>query len=146
MATPLSVKTILKPETAAVLSPLQREQIVAAGKRYDGGDFSAEERLSDEGSDAEGQEQSWKGFLEIREIVDAEGKPAYDAYLYMADSGTVFRAGTTEIVAEIIQFGLECDDPELEAALESVVADKPVMAKKTAPGKPAKKTAAKKAR
>jgi hypothetical protein len=27
------------------------------------------------------------------------------------DSGTVLRAGTTEVVAEVIQFGLECADP-----------------------------------
>jgi len=33
------------------------------------------------------------------------------------DSGTIFRAGTTEVVAEVIQFGLECDDPEVRREL-----------------------------
>jgi hypothetical protein len=114
------------------LTPLQQTQLVAAGKRYDGGNYSAAERLSFEGSDAHpgGQKQSFKGFLEIREIVDTSGQPAYDAFLYMVDSGTIFRAGTTEEVADVIQCGLECDDEALEEALEPVVADRPVMEKR----------------
>jgi hypothetical protein len=79
----LRVRSILRPERVDELSPLQQEQLVVAGKRYDGGDYSAAERLSFEGSDASpgGQEQSFKGFLEIREVVDAAGQPAFDAFL-----------------------------------------------------------------
>src|SRR5689334_16284473 len=35
----------------------------------------------------------------------------------MGDSGTFFRAGTTEDVAMVIQSGLECEDPALRAQL-----------------------------
>src|SRR5262245_40866245 len=96
MATPenatLRVRRILKPDRVEELTPLQQAQLVVAGKKYDGGDHSAAERLSFEGSDAHpgGQVQSFKGFIEIREIVDAGGQPAYDAFLYMVDSGTIF--------------------------------------------------------
>jgi hypothetical protein len=130
----LRVRSILRPDRVDELTPHQQAQLVAAGKRYDGGDYSAAERLSFEGSDASpgGQEQSFKGFLEIREIVDASGQPAYDVFLYMVDSGTIFRAGTTEVVADVIQCGLECADEALEEALEAVVADKPVMEEKAA--------------
>lgn len=37
----------------------------------------------------------------------ADGVHAYDAWSYAADSGTFFRAGTTEVVGEIIQCGFE---------------------------------------
>jgi hypothetical protein len=131
----LCVRRILRPDGVDELTPLQQAQLVAAGKRYDGGEYSAAERLSFEGSDAHpgGQKQSFKGFLEIREIVDASsGRPAYDAFLYMVDSGTIFRTGTTDVVADIIQCGLECDDEALEAALDAVVADEPAMEEKAA--------------
>ena len=39
------------------------------------------------------------------------------------DSGTFFRAGTTEMVAQIIQFGLECEDKALHALLEEAMAE-----------------------
>lgn len=41
-----------------------------------------------------------------------DGVHAYDAWSYQADSGTFFRAGTTEVVGEIIQCGFE---PHLES-------------------------------
>ena len=58
---------------------------------------------------------------EVCRIDDAKKKPAYDAWLYMADSGTVFRAGTTEVVADVIQFGVECADKPLGLALSGVL-------------------------
>ena len=39
----------------------------------------------------------------------------------MVDSGAIFRAGTTDVVAEIMQFGLECEDPALKEALQAVL-------------------------
>ena len=138
----LRCKRTLKPEGVEDLTPLQQRQLVVAGKLYDGAEHSAAERLSYEGSDAhpDGQRQSFKGFVEIRELVDSEGTPAFDAYLYMVDSGTIFRTGTTDVVAEVIQCGVECDDPALEQALEAVLDAEPPDAvpstKKTASAAP----------
>src|SRR5262249_22008822 len=49
-------------------------------------------------------------------IVDGD-RHAYDAWLYMSDSGTIFRAGTIDRVAEIVQRGLECSDRTLRALI-----------------------------
>ncbi|HWU91212.1 MAG TPA: hypothetical protein VN253_28290, partial [Kofleriaceae bacterium] len=53
---------------------------------------------------------------ELWKIVDGD-RHLYDAWFYMSDSGTFFRAGTTEDVAMVIQCGLECEDTELRARL-----------------------------
>jgi len=41
--------------------------------------------------------------------------------MYMADDGTVFRAGTTEVVAWYVQSGLDCDDVALYEALQDAM-------------------------
>jgi len=92
------------------LSAKQRAQLLAAGELYDGKDLSAEDRLRFFGST-----------LEIHEIADDEGEPAYDVFMYMADDGTVFRAGTTEVVAWYVQSGLDCDDVALYEALQDAM-------------------------
>ncbi|WP_433334468.1 hypothetical protein [Dactylosporangium sp. CA-139066] len=88
--------------TAAELSEAEQEQLRAAGRLYDGEDLSAEERLGA----AEDEEASFAGFVALWRVVDG-AEHRYDAWLYQVDSGTIFRAGTTEVAAEIIQFGLE---------------------------------------
>ena len=93
---------------AGELSPVEREQLRAAGRLYDDQDLDAEARLADDEHD----ESSFLGFCTLRRIMDGD-EPRFDAWLYQVDSGTFFRAGTTEVVAEIIQFGLECDDDEV---------------------------------
>ncbi|MET7420846.1 hypothetical protein [Dactylosporangium sp. NPDC005555] len=97
---------------AGGLSPIEREQLRAAGKLYDGEDIEAEARLAGDDHD----EASFRGFCSLWRVVDG-GRPRFDAWLYQVDSGTVFRAGTTEVVAEVVQFGLECDDPEVRREL-----------------------------
>jgi hypothetical protein len=74
---------------------------------------------------------------------------AYDVWTYMGDSGTVFRAGSAESVAEVIQGSLECDDDalgtELDEAIYAAYHAKKKAKKKAAKKKPAtKKPAAKK--
>jgi hypothetical protein len=49
------------------------------------------------------------------------GSHVYDVWTYMGDSGTVFRAGSAETVAEIIQGGLECSDETLASALDEAI-------------------------
>lgn len=74
----------------------------------------------------------------MRELADAKGKHAYDAYTYAGDSGTIFKAGTTTVVAEIVQGGIECKNEALGDALNAALVAKPK------PTSPKKKPAAKK--
>jgi hypothetical protein len=39
----------------------------------------------------------------------------------MGDSGAIFRAGTTRVVAEVIQGGLQCDGRSLCAPLKAAL-------------------------
>lgn len=94
------------------LNPSERDQLRAAGKLYDGVDRPAEDRLA--GGVVEGDGSLFD--TELWRAVDGD-KHLYDAWFYMGDSGTFFRAGTTEVIAEVIQCGLECEDPEVRAQL-----------------------------
>jgi hypothetical protein len=125
-----------KPRAVAALTPLQQKQLVAAGKRYDGKALPASTRLSREKAH---EEVSFGGLFEIVDLADGSGKVAYTALRYAVDSGTVFAAGTTRVVADIIQFGLECEDDRLREALELALRQKPKGAKR--PPRSAKKPA-----
>jgi hypothetical protein len=92
--------------SADSLTPVQAEQVALSGRLYDGEDLPAEQRLSDDGDD-----EAVLGFCELWDVV-ADGVPRYEAWFYQADSGSIFLAGTAEVVAEIIQCGLQCPDPE----------------------------------
>jgi len=94
------------------LSPMEREQLRVAGKFYDGDDRPVEDRLA--GGVVEGDGSLFD--TELWKVVDGRDH-LYDAWFYMSDSGTFFRAGTTEDVAMVIQCGLECDDPDIRAQL-----------------------------
>jgi hypothetical protein len=122
----LHLVDLLEPTSVKELSPSQQKQLRAAGKRYDNLDLSASDRLSDgklAGDDEEGG--SFKGFLEIWTVTDGASKPLYDAYLYMVDSGTIFKRGTTTRVAEIVQGGVDCKDEALREALEMAIHERP---------------------
>lgn len=96
------------------LSPVEREQLRLAGLAYDGEELAPEARLAGDGPDDE--EGSFLGYCHLWRVVDGD-RHLFDAWFYMVDSGSIYRAGTTERVAEIIQFGLECPDPALRAEL-----------------------------
>ncbi|MFE2326271.1 hypothetical protein ACFXD5_20485 [Streptomyces sp. NPDC059385] len=93
------------------LTPVQAEQLVLCGAAYDGEDLPADRRLSSDPED-----ESVLHFCEFWDVV-ADGSPVYEAWFYQADSGSIFLAGTTKMVAEIIQCGLECADKERELEL-----------------------------
>jgi hypothetical protein len=101
------------------LSQVQREQLRLSGVAYDGQDLPADARLA-EGDVDEGP--TFLGFCEHWRVVDGD-EHVFDAWMYMVDSGTFFRAGTTEQVAEIIQFGLECPDPQLRQRLGAALVE-----------------------
>jgi hypothetical protein len=92
-------------------------QLAAAGRRYDGVVAPASARIAPEGFDDEPEEGGPLYNPEVWDVVDAGGAPVYQVWFYSVDSGTVFRAGTTDAVADIIQFDLETQDPTLGTAL-----------------------------
>jgi hypothetical protein len=49
-------------------------------------------------------------------VVDGN-KHVYDAWFYMVDSGSIFRAGTATRVASVIQLGLQCSNDKRRAKL-----------------------------
>ncbi|MBA3391592.1 MAG: hypothetical protein H0T89_03055 [Deltaproteobacteria bacterium] len=113
----LTCARALKRPTLKKLSPQQQKQLRAAGKRYDGKDLPAAKRLGADRQD----EQSFLATLTVCELLDSRGKPAYDAFLYMVDSGTIFKAGTTKVAAEITQGSLACNDEALADALDKAL-------------------------
>ncbi len=101
-------------------SPVEREQLRVVGRLYDGEDLPAEERLAEGGPDE--RETSFAGFCDLWRVVDGD-RHLYDAWFVMVDSGSFFRAGTTEEVAGVIQFGLECADPAVRAQVGSAMVE-----------------------
>ncbi|MEU8513719.1 hypothetical protein AB0C76_19315 [Kitasatospora sp. NPDC048722] len=103
----MAVFTNRRPITSAdSLTPVQAEQVALSGRLYDGEDLPADRRLS-----ADGDDEAVLDFCELWDVV-ADGAPRYEAWFYQVDSGSIFLAGTTEVVAEVVQCGLECPDPE----------------------------------
>jgi hypothetical protein len=99
---------------ADLTQPSDAAQLAKAGTLWDGEDLPAEARLAEGGPDE--SESSFAGFCDHYRVLDGDTH-VFDAWLYMVDSGAFFRAGTTEEVASIIQFGLECEDPDLRRRL-----------------------------
>jgi hypothetical protein len=108
----------------AELSPIEREQLRAAGRLYDGEDLDAEARLTEDDQD----EAGFRGFCTLWRVVDGD-EVRFDAWLYQVDSGTFFRAGTTEVVAEVVQFGLECTDPQVRRELGPAMVEAGILPK-----------------
>ncbi|MCA9597840.1 MAG: hypothetical protein KC776_31225 [Myxococcales bacterium] len=115
----LRVDKRLSPVTLKALRPRLRLQLEKANQLYGGHKERAKEIL-ERPRDAMVDERIVPSTLEYRCIAGAGG-PLYDAWLYMGDSGTVFKLGTTLVVAEIVQGGIECKDPELRAQLRPVL-------------------------
>jgi len=103
-----------RPRALDDLTVIEQAQLVACGKAYDGRDCTAEECLP-----IDGDEEVGLFGLEVWDVVDddAAGAAIYTMWIYQVDSGTIFQAGTTTVVAMFIQFGLECSDAVLAAAL-----------------------------
>ena len=113
----LTCAKALQSPTLKKLSPEQQKQLRAAGKLYDGKDLPAADRLNTDRQN----EQSFLSTLTICELHDSKGKRAYDAFLYRVDSGTIFKASTTKVAAEIMQDSIECENEALADALHEVL-------------------------
>ncbi|MCA9653974.1 MAG: hypothetical protein H6712_03740 [Myxococcales bacterium] len=127
----LRVGSVLDPVTLEALDDVRRRQLEIASRLYSGREESAEAILQH--GDEDQDERIHPRFLELRTIVGPDGAPRYDAWLYMVDSGSIFAAGTLDVVAEVIQFGLETDDEALEQALDPLLGKLPTSKQEVAP-------------
>jgi len=128
------------PRTENELTPTQAEQLVAAGKLYDGKSLAVTQRLTI----GEADEGALGETLEHVVIGDEKRKPVIDAWLYAGDSGTYFSAGTTKVVAQKIQDAIEvrgkpdaalCDALASVSGAEAEKNEAPTRKKKPAPAK-----------
>jgi hypothetical protein len=106
-----------KPAAVSELTEIEQQQLVMAGKLYHGEELPAAVLLGTSGEEVD-EELTFAGFLSVWDAVDEQGVVRYTAWLYMVDSGTIFAHESTEVVAEVIQCGLECDDDTLAQQLE----------------------------
>jgi hypothetical protein len=77
-----------------------------------------------------GCSENWVGdediaYLQLGEVLDADGRHAYDFAVFMDEDGVFFRAGTDEPVAVLCQYNLDCPDAALKEGFQLVLADKP---------------------
>ncbi len=107
-------------ETDAELDDTARQQLAAIGTLYfgDEGDVS----IGDIAAVDDPMEQRTLVACSRWSIVDG-ARHLYDAWFYMVDSGTIFEAGTVRPVAQVIQCGLECDDPALRHELGAAMVE-----------------------
>lgn len=99
-------------ETTA-LEAHHRAQVVVLGSVLDGSTFTLEERLA-------------AGWYEpaLWDVVDGSRLPCYEVWTCNGDSGAVFIAGTTTLIAPIIQHGFAAPDLGVWASL-SLADDQP---------------------
>lgn len=112
----LRFSNLRRPTRFDELDPIQRAQLEVCARLYFGKEEAVPiaERLGGDGEDPEAE----FCFVELWDVEADDGR-RYDAFLYNVDSGTVFRRGTTEVVAEMIQcYFDQADDEQFEAALQ----------------------------
>lgn len=121
----LRCERTITPKTQEELSPVEREQLLIACANWDGNEVPLEQRLPPTPQEATPEdaqrEECVAGVVDLYKIDDEQGQPAYDAFVFLHDDGTVFRAGTTQIVATMIQGSLMCRDHRLNEALHAVI-------------------------
>lgn len=120
-ARPLRLRRIRVTKDADVfdLGPVAEQQLRLAGKAWDGRDLEPEERLDGE------LEDSFAGTLEHHVLADADqpgAPPLFDVLRYAGDAGTIFRAGTAEIVGAIAYGIVEVQDRRLRVAIQEALA------------------------
>lgn len=102
------------PRVPGDLTPFYQDQLRKALGWYDGEDLPIEVRLNPEpGKD---WEPSFSGKAYLWDIVNSDEVSVYEAWFYGGDSGTVFHAGTLEVVLQVIQGGLEVSGVDREVA------------------------------
>ncbi len=111
----LQTIAIVKDADIFDIGPVAEEQVRIAGKAWDGRDLPAEERLDEE------VEGSFAGTLEHHTLAEA-GKPLFDVLRYAGDAGSIFRAGTAELVGAIAYDTVEMKDRRARVAIQDALA------------------------
>ncbi len=117
---PITLRVVrwFAPTVVGELDAVRRAQLSLAGQAFDGKDLPVEARLTTDPDDA--SEQRFYGSLEWRELIDDASGRQYDAWLLASDSGSYYEAGTTTLIAEMIQELVDSSDPVLDTALQNV--------------------------
>ncbi|HVK75655.1 MAG TPA: hypothetical protein VM734_20130 [Kofleriaceae bacterium] len=111
------------PRSVDELTAGQRTQLAILGRGWDSEEDGVPMvRDGDDGHPVFGSLEYVSAF----EIADAEGRPAFEALLYMDEDGAVCRAGTTQSVAYVSQMRLSwnIDEPTVEA-LHAILRQRP---------------------
>ncbi len=117
------------PPKLADLDEMAVKQLEAASVGFDGTARTAAQILGGEAG-----EELDPASIELVTLQGARGQSSYDAWIFGPDSGAIFRAGTTDLVADRVQGDLQCGDPALRAALQDAL-NKPKPTKRsTKPG------------
>ena len=90
----LTIGRVLEPREVGDLNRRQQRQLARAGELFDGKRLGAAKRLEPDGD-------AFLSYLRITELHDAAGRPAYDVFEYNTDTGSIFKAGTVDEVAEL---------------------------------------------
>lgn len=132
----LELRAVRPVETYRALDAVGRAQLSACGLRYDGLDLPPERRLYDPFEDCDTEEevealaasaaddeQNWYGRRVSKADVYVDGVHAFDLWRYHVDSGLLFRAGTDEVVGQIVQFRVrpEGDDASFVGPLQAAI-------------------------
>ena len=121
----LRVARRVSPVTRAALDGPREKQLLAANRRYEGKARTLEQLFAATEGDGDAMLPAHTTLLFLE---DETGTPTHEAWLTMGDSGSVFKAGTTTVVAQLIQKSLECKQLPLSFALRAALADKPAEA------------------
>jgi hypothetical protein len=133
-AAALALVQVQVPFSLETLEAIDRAQLEHANQLYSGRKKTVEELFAEDSV-----EEQILPHLTTHVRLSREGRPVYDVWEYMGDSGTIFEAGTTKVVAEIVQAHLECGDATLRAQLRGALAAKKPATKKPPAKKPATK-------
>lgn len=106
--TMLVLTNMREPETVDELDAIRREQLRVCGRRWDGQDLPPEQRLFP--TDVEIETNLYTAELAVWDVLEG-ATHLYDAWFYAVDSGTIFRAGSTEVVCIVMQFDFQPENP-----------------------------------
>src|SRR5690606_27717875 len=95
MSTALRFANPREPQQPQDLASHLQAQLVHAAKLWDGKELPLSERLAEDPDD---DEASFLGLVSVWDLLDEGGVLVYEGWFYMGDSGTIFCAGTSEVV------------------------------------------------
>lgn len=120
----LTITETLIPNTYDDLNDIHRLQLETAGIRYGAEEFPLYERIpffaSDKDMATSEDDLDFAQQLKIVTLSD-DKEVLYDAFLYLVDNGTIFKAGTTDVVASISQGSINCKDKSLLTELKNAL-------------------------